>query len=129
MILKKEKKEGDFLKNYLIHMGIKVDSLLMESNSRNTHENALFTCEMLKERNLSEAHFLLVTSAFHMRRAMACFQKEGIDVTPYKTNPLQATRTPDFADCILPSASVLSSWNQLIREWVGFLAYRVKGYI
>ncbi len=129
LILKKEKKEGDFLKEYLINMGIKEDSLLMESNSRNTHENAKFTSEILKERHLSDARFLLVTSAFHMRRAMACFQKEGIDVFPYKTNPMQATRTPDFGDSIMPSASVLSSWEQLMREWVGLLAYKIKGYI
>lgn len=129
LILKKEKKEGDFLKEYLINMGVKEDSLLMEAQSRNTHENAKFTYEVLKENKLLNAHFLLVTSAFHMKRALACFQKEGIDVRSYKTNPITPTRPQDFADSIIPSASVLSSWEQLMKEWIGFVAYRIKGYV
>ncbi len=129
LILKKEKKEGDFLKEYLENIGIRDGKLLIESQSRNTHENAKFTHELLKEKQLLDSRFVLVTSAFHMKRAMGCFKNEGINVLPYKTNPLQVTQKPDFADCITPSAYVLSSWELLIREWVGLLAYEIKGYI
>ncbi len=129
LILSKEKKEGIFLEEYLKRLGVKEGNLLIESQSRNTHENAAYTVELLKNKQLLGKHFILVTSAFHMKRALACFQKEGIDVVSYKTDPLQAARRPDFADCVTPSAGTLAAWERLFKEWVGYFAYRIKGYV
>jgi len=128
-IIVRGQKEGMFLKNYLSLMGIKNEDLLVEWNSRNTHENAIETKQILTERELQKGTFLLVTSAFHMKRALGCFKKVGIDVYPYSTDPLQSTLSPDFADCIMPSASVLAMWERLFREWVGYVMYRFKGYV
>ncbi len=128
-IIVKEKKEGDYLKEYLHLVGIPQDSLLIEWESRNTHENAVETYKMLKEKNLDNGKFLLVTSGFHMKRALGCFNKEGINVTPYSTDPLQASLSPDFADIITPSAGPLATWERLFREWIGYWVYKAKGFV
>ncbi len=128
-IIAKEKKEGDYLKDYLKLMGISNDSLLVEWESRNTHKNAVETYKMLKDKNLDNGKFLLVTSGFHMKRAIGCFSKEGINVTPYSTDPLQASLSPGFADIITPSAGPLATWERLFREWIGYAVYKIKGFI
>ncbi len=129
LILSKEREEGVFLEDYLKETGIKEEDLIIESKSRNTHENAAFTLEILKEEQLSDKRFILVTSAFHMKRALACFKKEGFNVVPYKTDPMHAIRRPDFADIIIPSAGTLAAWERLFREWVGYVVYKLKGYV
>lgn len=127
-IVVKEKKEGDYIRDYLELLGIPKDSTISEWSSRNTHENAVETLKLLQNRNIENGHYLLVTSGFHMTRAMACFKKVGLNVCPYVTDPLQSTIAPDVADAITPSAGTLASWERLLREWVGYLAYRLKGY-
>ncbi len=128
-IIAKEKHEGEFLKEYLQLMDIPIDRLLVEWQSRNTHENAIETLKMLQEENLEHGRFLLVTSGFHMKRALGCFTKAGINVEPYKTDPLQGNLSPDFADTITPSAGVLAMWERLLREWVGYVVYMAKGFV
>ncbi len=128
-IIDRGQKEGEFLKDYLILMGIPEDSLMVEMNSRNTHENAEMTFAMLKEENLEKGDYLLVTSGFHMKRAMGCFKKAGLKVHPYNTDPLQSVIAPDFTDAITPSAGVLGKWQLLIREWIGYFIYKVMGYV
>ncbi len=127
-IIAKEKHEGDFLKDYLYLMGINKDSLLIEWQSRNTHENATETLKMLKEKHIENGNFLLVTSGYHMKRAISCFTKEGMNVHPYKTDPLQGNLSPDFTDIITPSSGVLAQWERLFREWIGYWVYKVKGF-
>ncbi len=128
-IVVRERKEGDYIKDYLELIGIPADSTLVEWNSRNTHENAIETYKMLKEINAENGRYLLITSGFHMKRALACFQKAHINVTPYVSDPLQSTLNPNFIEAISPSAAALATWERLIREWVGLTAYKLKGFI
>lgn len=128
-ILREEKEEGVYLSDYLKLIGLPDDRLLVESISRNTHENAVETYRMLKDKGMDGKRFLLVTSGFHMKRAVGCFKKEGMDVEPYATDPLQSIFKPDFGDAITPSASVLARWERLYREWVGYVVYRIKGFV
>ncbi|TLX74101.1 YdcF family protein [Labilibacter sediminis] len=128
-IIVKEKKEGEYIKDYLALLGVPEDSTLVEWESRNTRENALETLAMLKKENLHDGRFLLVTSGFHMKRALGCFKKVGIDVMPYNTDPLQNTLPPDVADAVTPSAGTLALWERLIREWIGYGVYKLKGFV
>ncbi|MCW3804184.1 YdcF family protein [Plebeiibacterium marinum] len=128
-IIVKERMEGEFLKGYLHLMGIPNDSLLVEWQSRNTHENAVETKKMLCAHGIENGKFLLVTSGFHMKRALGCFKKEGINVDSFKTDALQSYLPPDFADAITPSAGTLAMWERLFREWVGYVVYKMKGFV
>lgn len=123
-----EKREGTYVKKYLNAIGIADSSLVVENNSRNTYENAVFTKKLLDSLNV-KGHFLLVTSAYHMPRAMAVFKKAGFDnLSPYQVNKVSGLRryTPDHL--LVPSSDALFSLQFLIHEWVGFVTYKLKGY-
>ncbi len=128
-IITREKSEGEYIKDFLKLLDIPEDSTLVEWNSRNTHENAVETFKMLQKNGIERGKYLLVTSGFHMKRAQGCFAKEGINVTPYATDPLRGNHRPEIWDWFIPSASVLGTWERLFREWVGYTIYKVRGYV
>lgn len=127
-LLYKEAKEADFLKAQMLRL--KVDSTLViaESISKNTYENAVESSKILKQQNIN-GEVLLVTSAFHMRRAIACFKKQGLTVVPFCVDQRSGKQmfTPD--KLFIPDVEKLSDWNLLIHEWFGFLTYKVAGYV
>jgi len=96
--------------------------------SRNTHENAVNTATWLKNHHPG-ARCLLITSACHMRRALGCFKKERVNITPYITNKISGPRKFDFDILLLPQGSALYNWEPLIKEMVGYLVYKLVGYI
>ncbi|MEM7384592.1 MAG: YdcF family protein, partial [Verrucomicrobiota bacterium] len=114
---------------FLENLNIPRSDILLEDRSRNTYENAIHSTELLA-RELPGARVLLVTSAFHMRRAMACFQQAGQEFTPFPTDlrnsPIHRP-TPDRL--IMPSNTAFLYWNKVIKEWVGLAFYKVRGYI
>ncbi|MDH3581824.1 MAG: YdcF family protein, partial [Hyphomicrobiales bacterium] len=69
------------VETYLRDVGISSDRLILESKSRNTWENAVFLKTQLKPR--ADQRFLLVTSAWHMPRAVGVFRRVGIPVVAY----------------------------------------------
>lgn len=106
--------------------GIPLEDIIIESASRNTYENANFTAPLI---DLDKKH-LLITSAFHMRRAMGCFEKAGIDVEPFSCD-FQSPRDDDrlSAGKLVPSVDALSKWEIVLKEWAGVVAYKLAGYI
>jgi len=122
-------KEALFVEDYLNDIHFPKRKLHIESESRNTHENAVFTAEILKEKSLDNSPVILVTSAYHMPRAIACFEKQGIEVIPFATDPRIGDRMFSLDHMLLPSANTLAYWNVLIHEWVGYVGYWIMGYI
>ncbi len=121
-------READLLQQQLFRMGLDSSQVLAESNSRNTFENAKFTAQLLQEKKL-EPPYVLITSAFHMRRSLLCFKKAGVAVIPFAVDQHSGTcmLTPDKT--IIPSVEVLLDWNILIHEWMGVASYRLMGYL
>ncbi|QCR25055.1 YdcF family protein [Pontibacter sp. SGAir0037] len=119
--------EAEQIERILLMGGVPEEDILTESNSRNTRENALHTAELLKK-HPEWKRLLLVTSAFHMRRSLACFQKAGVEVTPFSTDFYASPRrfTPD--ETIIPDAGAFSGWHLLIHEIAGYLIYKILGY-
>ncbi|PFG62094.1 uncharacterized SAM-binding protein YcdF (DUF218 family) [Thioclava sp. ES.031] len=103
--------------------GIPQPRLLLESRSRNTTENARFSYNLAQPR--PEETWLLVTSAFHMRRAMASFERAGWDgLIPYPVD----YRAEGFLDGIgWNLAGHLDTLDLAIKEWVGIWAYAASG--
>jgi uncharacterized SAM-binding protein YcdF (DUF218 family) len=107
-------------------LGIARGRLRLETRSRNTYENAVFTRDLVKPQPGEK--WLLVTSAFHMPRSMALFRKAGFDVvawpTDYRTagNERLSLARDNAIDC-------LQNMTLAIREWVGLVAYRLSGKI
>lgn len=118
--------DGDTAPRLLTALGVEPERLVLENRSRNTHENALFTREMVEPREGET--WLLVTSAFHMPRSVGLFRKAGFDVTPWPADYRTAgNETPGLAQDNV--ADSLQNLSLAIREWIGLIAYRVTGRI
>lgn len=122
----KEKIESTVLKDYLVGIGMDEKRIIAETESRNTQENAANTLKLIE--NPEDLNILLVTSAFHMRRAEAVFNKKGIAVDIYPTHFISSTGPFNPVSIVLPSASTFSGWEMLIKEVVGLIMYKIKGY-
>jgi len=127
-ILEKNVLEAVLLKDYLIKLGIPDSSIIVEKYSKNTRENALFSKPILDSLN-KNGRYLLITSGFHMPRAMGCFKKAGINVTAYSTDRYSGPRKFVFDDMFIPNIGTLGGWNILLHEWIGFITYKILGYI
>ena len=117
----------DMKKTFLI-CGVPDSVLILELNARNTHENALFTKNMIDSLNITGKK-LLITSAFHMPRSKRCFDKVGLetDIFPTDYNGGGTTPTPDV--WLLPSERSFIGWHVLIHEWIGCIVYKIVGYM
>lgn len=120
--------EADRTKLFLIKMGVPTADIIIEGESLNTHENAIFTKKILDQQS-PEGSFLLITSAFHMRRAKACFQKAGVNVTTFSTDPFAGRLDTALYYYFFPSATALRGWQFVIKEWFGYVSYKILGYL
>lgn len=73
--------EARVMRQLAMQSGISKQSIIAESASQNTYENAVCTAQILRDRQLG-AEVILVTSPYHMRRACLCFAKQGVQVLP-----------------------------------------------
>ena len=110
----------------LTALGVSADRLILENKSRNTYENAVFTKGLVTPK--PGETWLLVTSAFHMPRAKALFDKSGFATVPwpvdYRTSGREGIGL--FRD---NPADSLQVTTMAIREWVGLFAYWLSGRI
>jgi uncharacterized SAM-binding protein YcdF (DUF218 family) len=104
--------------------GIAADRIVLEGKSRNTHENAMFTRDLVQPK--PGERWVLVTSAYHMPRAMGVFRHAGFPVVPYPTD----YRTHSSVDGLRLFERVgagLERTDLAFKEWVGLAAYRLTG--
>lgn len=129
-ILKKGAPESVNAKQFLIRLGIPVTDILIETESRNTHENALFSKEILQKETEGKAvRLLLITSAFHIYRSELCFKKVGLQTTPFSVD-FHAHKSFAFQlSDLVPSPKAIQHWQLLIKELVGIIVYRLRGYL
>jgi len=92
--------------------------ILIDEKSKNTGENAADTKLVLANANL-QPPYLLVTSAFHVRRAQYIFKKKGMDVIPFPCDYIAAKSNPGVLDYFVPNIYTLYSWNFYIKEVFG----------
>lgn len=123
-------KEAIQLKESLVEWGIPTNDIITETISKNTHENALETKNVLENSYPHLKNFLLITSGFHMRRANACFEKEGLKCDVFATDLMTGPNSSYHWDqYIVPNMGIFFGWNKLIKEWIGFITYDLVGYI
>jgi uncharacterized SAM-binding protein YcdF (DUF218 family) len=120
-------------------MSVPDDALLLETRSKNTYENALFTREILEKKGVNR--IVLITSAMHMPRSLALFEAQGFQVLPAPTDYTvtrgnnKATKLsvtwPDIQGLLIdlvPSVDHLVITTDALREYLGMLIYWVRGY-
>lgn len=127
-VLKDQKPEAPMIADFLIKMGVPEEDIIVEGKSRNTYENAQFTKKILQEKKI-RGNYLLITSAWHMRRAKACFDKAEVSFTPYSTDFMSEVSRWHPESTIVPSSEGFYRWERLIKEWVGYVVYWMRGYL
>ena len=127
-IANSEEKEGVIMARFLADIGVPVEYIIIEKESKNTRENAINTAKILNE-DFPDGKYLLVTSGYHMPRAKRCFQKVGIAVTPFSVDHVAGKRKFIFDHLFLPDTYTITKWETLFHEWVGFVTYKVLGYV
>ncbi len=103
-------------------MGVAADRVTYEDESRNTFENAMLTA--LVPGIDRTQRWLLVTSAWHMPRAMATFTKAGWNVTAYPVDFRTGSATP-WTEYSWPIS--IAHWHIALHECTGLVAYRITG--
>lgn len=120
-------KEADFIAQNLKDLGIPEEDIWIENQSKNTIENAQFAKTILSVKGISNQKSVLITSAFHMPRAMDVFEKNGIPIRPF---PCALTVYPSARkftlNSILPVSWGMDAWGQVLKEWVGTLYLKLK---
>ena len=114
--------EADRAQVFFDSLGVAAGRVRYESISRNTYENAVLTAQMPGVNKTEK--WLLVTSAWHMQRSMATFEKAGWNVTAYPVDYRTGATTP-WTEYNLQSGS--EHWQLLLHEWVGWASYRLTG--
>ncbi|MHC8865774.1 YdcF family protein [Arenicellales bacterium IMCC57338] len=118
--------EAVYSRRLLEEFGVPSAAILVESDSRNTHENAVRTRKILGAIGIDQ--ILLVTSGFHMKRAVLSFEKSGFDVIPAPSGiSVVDYAQPRFLDW-WPSLGNLKKAQILIHEKIGLIVYRIRGW-
>lgn len=127
-LLEPEYSEARQLRSLYILMGVDSTDLLVEGESRNTYESAVAVKKMLTGITAPQ-DCLLITSGYHMPRSIACFRKQNWDCDTFSTDIRFHNReyTPDA--WLVPKPEAIGTWNALLKEWVGLVAYRLSGYV
>ncbi len=123
--------EAKLGKDFLIACGIPDSCIWIETKSVNTYQNAAFTAQMLdvKDKNWKQKKYVLCTAGFHMRRAMACFEKQNFQVDAYSTDIRSIRSKNTILNTIMPNYGGFQAWTFLWKEWIGLVVYKIKGYI
>lgn len=124
-ILHDQPAEATIVGEFLKALGYTLEDFILEPEALNTHENATKSAPFIE----AGETVVLITSAWHMPRAQACFAKQGINTIAYPVDYMQSLTTLYPTDYLLPKPYTLWHWEILIKEWVGYVAYWMKGYV
>ena len=127
-ILYKSDSEAEGAESLLTALGVPRDRLILEAKSRDTYENAAFLkSELTRSGALGPGkRWLLITSAYHMPRAIGAFRQAGFEVEAWPVD----YRTRGKADLTRPFDKVSEGLRRVdvaAREWFGLLAYWLRG--
>jgi uncharacterized SAM-binding protein YcdF (DUF218 family) len=125
--------ESTDMKTLLETMGVPAAAMQEDPSSLNTRENAVNVKKILEQEKIDK--FLLVTSATHMPRSMLIFQKLGMKPiaapTDFWVSDREMAATPPQARLLdlLPEAEQLHRSSLAMKEYIGMVIYRLKGWV
>lgn len=112
--------EAEKMYKLVLNKGIPSQVVLKESGSSNTHENALYTKKILSRYRIEEK-IILVTSPYHMRRALLCFKQQGVEVLPAPVKNSEIYTYGFYQN--------LRNLELLMHEFLAFAWYEYVGWI
>ena len=113
--------EAERAQIFFERMGIKKNTIILEKNSKNTIENIKFSKDIIEEIG---GNWLLITSAFHMKRAMILCEKLKLKVRPYPVD--WQIKKKNFSLLSYNIRLSFRYWEIILHELVGILYYKVK---
>ncbi|MFD0692489.1 YdcF family protein [Paenibacillus sp. GCM10027628] len=116
--------ESQIARRHLLALGVPESAILMDDTSRNTEENAVHTQSILKQQGWKRP--VLITSAYHMARAVKHFQKLKVDVLPYPTDYQTSIKQDRYVSKFIPSAAGLSATTTALKEYLGIFGIRTS---
>jgi uncharacterized SAM-binding protein YcdF (DUF218 family) len=105
-------------------MDVPARDLVLSEQARDTEEEA-----RLIERTVGKDPLILVTSAYHMRRAMALFKKRGMDPIPAPAAHLVKDRSYSTPGDFFPSAGDMQKTQMAVHEYLGIIWSKLIGWI
>lgn len=115
--------QGQSTADTAVLLGVPRERITVEPRSNDTADEAALLCPLI-----SDAPFLLVTSASHMRRAMALFQKHGLHPIAAPTD-FVGGGSPFAVTDLIPSTSNIKRTDIALHEWLGLMWARMRGQI
>jgi len=115
--------EADSVRPVMSSLGLADRNIVLESQSRNTWENVIYSQEMLKP--LAGERWVLITSAAHMPRAVGIFCQQGWPISPYPVDFRSDHQR--LMRLEMRFAEHLLTLRQASREWIGLAAYYLTG--
>ena len=115
--------EAPIVKRFLVDLGVPENRIHLEGESRDTRENAILSAAIL--RRAGYASPVLVTSAFHMRRAVLLFERAGVKATPYPAGFKTWTGKKYGPEDFLPTAAGLFESAMAMKEYLALLFYGI----
>ncbi|WP_373019484.1 YdcF family protein [Thiomicrorhabdus sp.] len=110
--------EGAFAKEILTSVGIDNKRLIIESKSRNTYENFLYTQPRLPK---ADGTYLLITSAYHMPRSVGIARQLGVHVIPYPVD--YRSNSSELRQWDFDLFDHLKALEPAVKEWIGLTVY------
>ena len=114
--------EGSVLKNYALKYGIFEENITVTKDVFNTYEESLAVSEVLGENKT----VILVTSAFHMKRAKLLFEQQGVKIIPYKVDFKSSINSRLYFIDFIPNSLALKKTEIALRELLGRLYYSLR---
>ena len=115
-------------------LGVPADAIIEEPDSLNTYENAVNVRKILADQGIER--ILLITSALHMPRSLLIFEKQGINAIPAPTDFLATESSFQESDSpqeiilnFIPDASRLEKTTSALKEYIGIVVYRLRGWL
>jgi len=112
--------EAEAVLSIMQRMGIDREHYILEGQSRNTFENAMFSSRITERRNI-----ILITSAFHMKRGILCFEKAGFQIVETRAVDSRIDDKKMTVFDFLPSMSSLQNSATALHEYIGLFYYKL----
>lgn len=129
LLIKEGEPEANKFKKVMVMAGVPENDILIENKTRNTGESAIAVKKIVDSLQYEPKDCLLITSAFHMRRSLACYNKAGLNVEPFSTDFYGVPEKLFIASLLMPSIQGFIIWEKLFKEWTGLIAYKLAGYV
>ena len=120
--------EAEKIKEVLMKCGVPDSVIFWEADAKNTRENAINSAKILFEK-FPDQKYLVITSGFHMRRSLACFDQAGVEADGFSTDFYTVDAMSGLDPMtFVPNSNSFNTFSILVHEIVGLLTYKLVGY-